>query len=129
MPPGDCYRDAAQRSLRDANILMNSGKCGTAYYLYGLAVECALKAAFPAHYNQQSLRHHDLAKLLQELKTAIAGHHNVAAMLPSTLPSPLQNWRNDSRYWSHNALVNMPVSELRYHTVTLCQRLGIHTAP
>lgn len=41
---GDDFRDAAQRHLHDAKLLLDQERLANASHLFGLAAECALKA-------------------------------------------------------------------------------------
>ncbi len=104
MPP-DCYRVAALRLLRDANQLMgcNPPRQGTAYHLYGLAAECALKSVLDA----RGLPHgdiraygHDLRRLFFEVS------RNQNGRLPALLMDMPKwyDWSETSRYWSDKEL-------------------------
>jgi HEPN domain len=76
------FQQLARMRLRDARALMRSGNLEAAYYLTGLAVECAVKACiakntrrydFPP--NQTALRDiysHDLVKLIGSAKLQTA---------------------------------------------------------
>ena len=76
------FQRLARMRLRDARVLIRSGNLEAAYYLTGLAVECAVKACiakntrrydFPPNQNAiKEIYTHDLAKLIRAAKLETA---------------------------------------------------------
>jgi HEPN domain-containing protein len=76
------FQRLARMRLKDARILKRNGNAEAAYYLTGLAVECAVKACiakntrrfdFPPNQNTiKEIYTHDLAKLIQAAKLEAA---------------------------------------------------------
>lgn len=98
----------ARAHVKAALLLLDGGAYGEAYYLTGLAVECAIKACiarateefeFPEMKRVQDSWHHDLAKLLNtagltgELTKRIAGDKPFEANWLT-----VRDWKVDSRY-------------------------------
>jgi HEPN domain-containing protein len=94
--------------LHDARILLKSGNNEGAYYLTGLAVECALKSAiarktqrhdFPPDpkFLRDSVYIHDLDKLLAaaELKSVLNATSNSILKANWAL---VKGWKHESRY-------------------------------
>lgn len=125
MPP-DCYREAARRLLRDANQLMgcNPRRGGTAYHLYGLVAECALKFKLvgPNHNLDGNHKHHDLSRLFSEVNRSRTGRSGPVSL---RLSKHLNDWRNESRYWSDQVLARLNVEELRLETEKLFNQLAL----
>jgi hypothetical protein len=102
--------------LKDARALMRSGNFEAAYYLTGLAVECAMKACIARNQippNQSALRDiysHDLAKLIGATKrqsalgadTRRSGFPNQEAALKLlflALRQAAKKWRMTIHHW------------------------------
>lgn len=98
----------ARTRLREAQLLMDGGSFPGAYYLTGVAVECAIKACiarkteefeFPDMKRVQESWHHDLPKLLNtaglndELTKRIVNDKQFEANWLT-----VRDWKIDSRY-------------------------------
>ncbi len=103
------FQRLARMRLRDARSLLKSGNLEGAYYLTGLAVECALKACiakntrrhdFPP--NQAALKDiytHDLAKLIRAAKLEAAlDAAQESNILFKNKWDVLKDWDMTSRY-------------------------------
>ena len=101
-------QELAHVRLREAHLLLDGGSFAGAYYLTGLALECALKACiarsseqydFPELKRVQDSWHHDLTKLL-----GTAGLNEEYAKKSKNDPQFEANWRTvkdwkvESRY-------------------------------
>jgi hypothetical protein len=98
----------AEERIRDADTLLSAGRFSAAYYLSGLAVECALKARiargtrefeFPDLRRAQGVWHHNLDALLKaaDLNDAL----NQASLQKNQLTlnwNTVIQWQVDSRY-------------------------------
>jgi len=96
--------------LSDARALIKSGNIEGAYYLTGLAVECALKACiakntkrheFPPNLNiVRDIYSHDLGKLIvaANLQMALDAERRKNADLDSKWTLVIKNWNVNSRY-------------------------------
>lgn len=103
------FQQLARMRLRDARTLMRSGNVEGAYYLTGLAVECALKACiakntkrhdFPP--NQSTVRDiytHDLVKLVKVagLQTALDSETTRSNSFDRNW-GVVKGWNVESRY-------------------------------
>jgi HEPN domain-containing protein len=103
------FQRLARMRLKDARVLMRSGNLEAAYYLTGLAVECALKACiakntrrydFPP--NQSAVKDiytHDLAKLIRAAKLEAAlDTDRKSNILFKNKWDVLKDWNINSRY-------------------------------
>jgi len=96
--------------LSDARALIKCGNPEGAYYLTGLAVECALKACiakntmrydFPPNLNvSRDIYSHDLGKLLTaaKLKTELDAERRGNASLDNKWAVVIKDWNINSRY-------------------------------
>jgi HEPN domain-containing protein len=95
--------------LKDARVLMQRGNVEGAYYLTGLAVECAVKACiarntrrhdFPPPQNTvRDIYSHDLAKLIK--LAGLQGALDTETTKNSSLNknwAVIKDWKNESRY-------------------------------
>ena len=104
------FQKLARMRPSDARVLINSGNLEGAYYLTGLAVECALKACiakntkrndFPPNLNIiRDIYSHDLSKLLTaaKLQTALDAERRRNASLDNRWAVVLKDWNVNSRY-------------------------------
>lgn len=103
------FQRLARMRLRDARVLMRSGNSEAAYYLIGLAVECAVKACiakntrrydFPP--NQSAIKDiytHDLAKLIRAAKLEAALDTDRESNIRfKNKWDVLKDWKMNSRY-------------------------------
>lgn len=101
-------QDLTRRRLREARLLLQNGLYDGAYYLYGLAVECAFKACIA----RQTRRHdfpdkqvvvesftHDITKLMKLAGLEVALNQESAAH-PTFANNwnVAKDWKVDSRY-------------------------------
>lgn len=103
------FQQLARMRLKDARILMRSGSVEGAYYLTGLAVECAMKACiakntkrhdFPPNQNTvRDIYTHDLGKLIKVagLQTALDANTNKNASFNKSW-GVVKAWNVESRY-------------------------------
>ena len=103
------FQRLARMRLRDARILMRSGNSEAAYYLIGLAVECAVKACiakntrrydFPPNQNAiKEIYTHDLAKLIRaaKLETALDTDRKGNILFKNKW-DVLKDWNVNTRY-------------------------------
>jgi hypothetical protein len=118
------FQRLARMRIGDARVLLKSGNKEGAYYLTGLAVECALKSAIARRTNRHDfppkpkivygMYDHDLNKLLvaADLETAL----NAAVMSNSALKANwllVKDWTVESRY-----LISGRSAEDLYRAVT-----------
>jgi HEPN domain-containing protein len=68
------FRQLARIRLRDARVLLSSGNLEGAYYLTGLAVECAIKACIA-----KNTRRHDFPPNLNAVKDIYT--HNLTTLI------------------------------------------------
>jgi len=104
------FQKLARMRLSDARALIKSGNIEGAYYLTGLAVECALKACiakntkrheFPPNLNiVRDIYSHDLGKLIvaANLQMALDAERRKNADLDSKWTLVIKNWNVNSRY-------------------------------
>jgi HEPN domain-containing protein len=103
------FQRLARMRLRDARVLMRSGNSEAAYYLTGLAVECAVKACiakntrrhdFPPNQNTiKEIYTHDLAKLIRVAKLEAAlDTDRKGNILFKNKWDVLKDWNVNSRY-------------------------------
>jgi HEPN domain-containing protein len=104
------FQKLARMRLSDARALINRGNLEGAYYLTGLAVECALKACiakntkrndFPPNLNViRDIYSHDLGKLINaaKLQTALGAERRRNASLDNKWAVVLKDWNVNSRY-------------------------------
>jgi HEPN domain-containing protein len=103
------FQRLARMRLRDARVLMRSGNSETAYYLTGLAVECAVKACiakntrrydFPPNQNAiKEIYTHDLVKLIRAAKLEAAlDTDRKSNILFKNKWDVLKDWNINSRY-------------------------------
>ncbi len=99
------FQRLARMRLKDARVLIQSGNLEAAYYLTGLAVECAVKACiakntrrndFPP--NPQAIRDiysHDLSKLIvaANLQMALDADRRKNAALDNKWTLVIKNWK------------------------------------
>lgn len=103
------FQRLARMRLRDARVLMRSGNSEAAYYLIGLAVECAVKACiakntrrydFPPNQNAiKEIYTHDLAKLIRaaKLETALDTDRKGNILFKNKW-DVLKDWNVNTRY-------------------------------
>jgi HEPN domain-containing protein len=103
------FQRLARMRLRDARVLMRSGHSEAAYYLTGLAVECAVKACiakntrrydFPPNQNAiKEIYTHDLAKLIRaaKLETALDTDRKGNILFKNKW-DVLKDWNVNTRY-------------------------------
>jgi HEPN domain-containing protein len=103
------FQQLARMRLKDARVLMRNGNLEAAYYLTGLAVECAVKACiakntrrydFPPNQNAiKDIYTHDLAKLIRaaKLETALDTDRESNILFKSKW-DVLKDWNMNSRY-------------------------------
>jgi len=104
------FQKLARMRLSDARALINSGNLEGAYYLSGLAVECALKACiakntkrndFPPNLNIiRDIYSHDLSKLIvaANLQMALDADRRKNTALDNKWTLVIRNWNVNSRY-------------------------------
>jgi len=104
------FQQLARMRLREARVLMRTGNFQGAYYLAGLAVECALKACiakntkrhdFPPNINAaRDIYSHDLVKLIgvAKLQAILDAERNRNAVLDTNWDVVLKDWNVNSRY-------------------------------
>lgn len=116
------YVAAARRHHQDAQTLFNQGRAANAGQLFGLAMECGLKALllaagippdkdgslpdrqrFRRHMPELSDQINAIGHLIPDGKLA----NTYLAMIPSR--SDFKNWSVDQRYWRDSAL---PLADL-----------------
>lgn len=113
-----------EERIRDAESLLDSGRFSAAYYLSGLAAECALKACiakntqrfeFPDLKRAQSSWQHNLDALLKtaDLSSAL---DQAIQQNPQLIPSwnTVRQWQVDSRY---NAVIAEAQARQMYASV------------
>lgn len=106
---------AARRHIRDAHLLQHARHLANAGQLFGICVECGLKALLvrggaPVNADGDLLdwnhKKHmpQLATLINGMTTLPDGR--AASMLQSRLPNlaSLANWKIDHRYWRESAI-------------------------
>ena len=93
------FQAAARRSSKDADLLYENSRLGTADHLYGLAAECALKAILercgvlsPSNIPTQLKCHID------KLWTEYGIHASGRKMPPIPNDNPFSSWRVHDRY-------------------------------
>jgi len=103
------FQQLARMRLKDARVLLQSGNLEGAYYLSGLAVECAVKACiakntkrhdFPPNQNVvRDIYTHDLGKLIKAagLQTALDAESNHRSSLNQSW-GVVKVWNVESRY-------------------------------
>ena len=103
------FQQLARMRLKDARVLMREGSVEGAYYLTGLAVECAVKACiakntkrhdFPPNQNTvRDIYTHDLGKLIKaaSLQTALDAETNRNASFNRRW-GVVKVWNVESRY-------------------------------
>ncbi len=108
------YVAAARRHIRDAHLLQHAGRLANAGQLFGICVECGLKALLvrggaPVDANGNVVRPYkehmpQLDTLINGLTTLPDGR--AASTLHSRLPNlaSLANWKIDHRYWRESAI-------------------------
>ncbi len=103
------FQRLARMRLRDARVLLQSGNLEAAYYLTGLAVECAVKACiakntrrydFPPNQNAiKEIYTHDLAKLIGAAKLEAAlDTDRKGNILFKNKWDVLKDWNVNTRY-------------------------------
>jgi hypothetical protein len=104
------FQKLARMRLSDARALIRSGNLEGAYYLTGLAVECALKACvakntkrndFPPNLNIiRDIYSHDLGKLITaaKLQTALDAERRRNTSLDNKWAVVIKDWNINSRY-------------------------------
>ncbi len=104
------FQQLARMRLSDARVLIKAGKFEGAYYLTGLAVECALKACiakntknndFPPNQNAiRDIYSHDLGKLISaaKLHAALDADRRKNASLGNKWDVVIKDWNINSRY-------------------------------
>jgi len=103
------FQQLARMRLKDARVLMQRGNVEGAYYLTGLAVECAVKACiarntrrhdFPPPQNTvRDIYSQDLAKLIK--LAGLQGALDTETTKNSSLNknwAVIKDWKNESRY-------------------------------
>jgi HEPN domain-containing protein len=103
------FQQFARMRLKDARVLIRSGNLEAAYYLTGLAVECAVKACiakntrrydFPPNQNAiKDIYTHDLAKLIRaaKLETALDTDRKGNILFKNKW-DVLKDWNVNTRY-------------------------------
>lgn len=104
------FQQLARMRLSDARALIKSGNLEGAYYLTGLAVECALKACIakntkrndvPPNLNiVRDIYSHELGKLITaaRLETALGEERRRNAALDNKWAVVIKDWNINSRY-------------------------------
>jgi HEPN domain-containing protein len=104
------FQRLARMRLADARVLIRHGNFEGAYYLTGMAVECALKACiarntkrndFPPNLDAiRDIYTHDLVKLIRaaKLQTELDIDRRRNASLDNKWALVIQDWRVSSRY-------------------------------
>ena len=108
------YVAAARRHIRDAHQLQHAGRLANAGQLFGICVECGLKAPLvrggaPVDADGDLVRPYK--EHMPKLETLISGMTTLpdgrtASLLQSRLPNlgSLVNWKIDHRYWRESAI-------------------------
>lgn len=100
------YLACARRHGRDAEVLHNAGARPNAGQLYGLSVECALKAALvqlgagtqPDGTIQEELKHH-VPRLITDLTVLPDGRPADALHAAAPSLARMRDWKVEHRYW------------------------------
>ncbi|MEY4415649.1 MAG: hypothetical protein RIQ53_2942 [Pseudomonadota bacterium] len=119
------YVASAQRHHRDAELLLSHGRTANASQLWGLTLECGLKAILLAaglpKDGKGSLKREDRFRehlpLLAD-RVDILGHlipdgrlaHRYFGLLPGR--TAFATWEVDQRYWHEDALAALPAATL-----------------
>ena len=94
----DNYLDAHERHLEDADLLFDNARWANAEYLYGLSVECGIKALQEAA--GQRVRRQHLPNLMQNMNYfEFRGRgHPSRYLLPNEVKTAFGNWSISQRY-------------------------------
>lgn len=121
------FRDSHSRHWEDAETLYEQGRLANADHLYGIAVECGLKALLYAFDLMQFDPEQDRPSSSQDRKHADGiwqrynhysqGLPSVGYGLPDT--NPFSNWRIDQRYWPRNHFTAVKVNSHRQGALTV----------
>jgi hypothetical protein len=102
------FQELARRRVREANALAGKGHFDGAYYLFGLGIECALKACIAHQTKKDSFPDKDWGKRcythdLSQLATAAGLNASLDAAVKAGSPVGtywlvVKDWTVDSRY-------------------------------
>lgn len=116
------YQEAARRHFEDASLLLCNTRYSNAGQLFGISVECGIKAILvcsgvpvdesgsidrPANVKGKAFREHmpDLTTAVQNLAHVIPDNRKATTYL-SAMPNQtlLSDWSMEHRYWTDSAL-------------------------
>jgi hypothetical protein len=114
MPMTENFSNAASRSWRDANFLLQDARLATADHLFGVSAECALKAVMVA-LSGTKLSHRykiHLPKLWDEFIAYVpsSGTNAYASLLAA---NPFKSWDVSDRYGHDTAFTQTRVDSHR----------------
>lgn len=124
------YLTSARRHCKDADTLMNTGGRPNAGQLYGLSVECGLKAVLvqrgrptDADGNLAAELRLHLPRLATEITTLLDGR--AAGTLAAAVPhlTKLHDWKIEHRYWRSQ---EVPLASSLDHWQAAAREMLIH---
>jgi len=117
------YSDAYERHFEDANLLFHNARWANAEYLYGLSVECGIKALQRAV--GQTVRRQHLPNLMQNInhfEFRKSGRTSSRYLLPREVRDAFNDWDVSQRY-QHRRQFTMTIAQRRKYGAEAMHKL------